>query len=395
VAVIKQAPPLQLFPKDERISQPRADAILAIGRPLPFNREAIWIWAMWIAFVEILIWAHFRFPPFLEITTLESRATTDLIRGAAGAVSALIFLDVLQFWRLWVELRLLLQALSREEFRRSFVPIKDIKWRNLWSFSGISFQDRRAVTAAQIECVHELAFKHHIKEVEADANTLTAMRDRYNKVHLDALSATQLANDRKNLFHSMTSVGKKLALLVEAEKYSSPAAKILPDTEAIQRALACQCRGDGGRFSDEAEELARLPEWQQTAERFLCLMYIGFILTVVARLHTLLVSVALMFSLVTLAMATYPFVPFYSLLLTGLLFLVLLCWAFFKVFSEMDTDPILSRIVNGDDRKLQGSFYLKFAEAIALPLLTLGSTILPGGAARLLELAQSLFSHAQ
>jgi len=81
--------------------------------------------------------------------------------------------------------------------------------------------------------------------------------------------------------------------------------------------------------------------------------------------------------------------------MTGLLFLALLCWAFFKVFSEMDTDPILSRIVNGDDRKLQGSFYLKFAEAIALPLLTLGSTILPGGAARLLELAQSLFSHAQ
>jgi hypothetical protein len=61
----------------------------------------------------------------------------------------------------------------------------------------------------------------------------------------------------------------------------------------------------------------------------------------------------------------------------------------------MDTDPILSRIVNGDDRKLQGNFYMRFAEAIALPLLALGSSVLPGGAGRLLELAQSLFNHAQ
>jgi hypothetical protein len=59
----------------------------------------------------------------------------------------------------------------------------------------------------------------------------------------------------------------------------------------------------------------------------------------------------------------------------------------------MDTDPILSRIVNGDDRKLQGNFYLKFAESMALPLLTLGSSLLPGGSGRLLELVTSLFSH--
>jgi hypothetical protein len=102
-----------------------------------------------------------------------------------------------------------------------------------------------------------------------------------------------------------------------------------------------------------------------------------------------------MFSLVTLGLAIYPFVPFYSLLLTGLVFLALIGWAFFKVFSEMDTDPILSRIVNGDDRKLQGNFYMRFAEAIALPLLALGSSILPGGAGRLLELAQAFFNHAQ
>jgi hypothetical protein len=393
-AMLEAAPLLPNFPKNERISKPRADAILAIGRPLPFGSEAKWIWIMWIAFVAALLWAHFKFPPFLEITTLESSDTTCLIRGAAGVVSALIFLDVLQFLWLWVELRLLLRALNREEFRRSFVPIKDIKWRNLWSYSGISRQDRRAVIGAQIDCVLDLALKRGVNSLRPHAVRLRAMRDRYNRIDLDSVNRTQ-SEDIKEIAKIMADIGTKLTWLVARRRCTHPDAKISPGTETIQRALACQCKGDGGRFSDEAEDVARLPEARQTEERLLCLMYIGFILAVVARLHSLLASVALMFSLVTLGMAIYPFVPFYSLLMTGLLFLALLCWAFFKVFSEMDTDPILSRIVNGDDRKLQGNFYMKFAEAIALPLLTLGSTILPGGAARLLELAQSLFSHAQ
>jgi hypothetical protein len=121
-------------------------------------------------------------------------------------------------------------------------------------------------------------------------------------------------------------------------------------------------------------------------------MYIGFIQTVVARLHTLLFSVASTFSLVILGIMIYPFVPFSPLLVSGLALLALIAWAFFKVFSQMDRDPILSRIVNGDDRKLQGNFYFKFAEAMALPILTIGTSLLPGGAGRLLELAQTFLS---
>jgi hypothetical protein len=41
------------------------------------------------------------------------------------------------------------------------------------------------------------------------------------------------------------------------------------------------------------------------------------------------------------------------------------------------------------------NFYLKFAEAMALPLLTLGSSLLPGGSGRLLDMVTSLFSHGQ
>ena len=38
---------------------------------------------------------------------------------------------------------------------------------------------------------------------------------------------------------------------------------------------------------------------------------------------------------------------------------------------------------------------MKVGEAIALPLLTLGSSMLPGGTGRLLELVETLLNHGQ
>jgi hypothetical protein len=66
-----------------------------------------------------------------------------------------------------------------------------------------------------------------------------------------------------------------------------------------------------------------------------------------------------------------------------------------KVFSELDRDAILSRIVNKEEGKLRTNFYLKLAEALALPMLALASSVLPGGTGRILELLSSLLNHAQ
>jgi hypothetical protein len=221
------------------------------------------------------------------------------------------------------------------------------------------------------------------------------IRNRYNSVPLPQINSVEFADDRAQFFRLILCAGSEAAKLVSMERFNRPGTAVSPDAEALRRALMTNRSGDGGRFDEEAEALARLPEWQQTAERLLCLICIGFIQTVVARLHTLLMSVASMFSLVTLGIAIYPFVPFSPLLISGILLLLVIGWAFFKVISEMDRDPILARIVNGDDKKLQGSFYMRFAESIGLPLLTLGSALLPGGAGRLLELAQAILNHTQ
>lgn len=401
-ALFEAAPRLPDFPGRQRISQERAKIIASVGRPLAFGRNARWIWSIWAIFVVAIVIVHYRAHPFVEITTLESFPTTCIVRGTAGAISALMVLDVLQFFGLWSELQGLLRALDRETFKRSFVPIQDFSWRNLWSFTGISLQDRRAILGSQIRCVLAFAALQEVSDRDESGkrlkDTVKVLQDlvgKYNHTDLSQITSKQYRHDLRKVYKSLAQAGSEAAQVIQSHERAETKPEPVSRMESFQRAMTALREQDKGRFSDEEEALANEPKHIQTAERLVCLIYIGFLQTVIARLHTLLVSVAMMFSLATLGVAIYPFVPFMPLLLAGVVLLALIGWAFFKIFSEMDTDPILSRVVNGDDRKLQGSFYLKFAEALALPILTLCSSLLPGGSGRLLEFAQTILSQGQ
>ena len=392
-AVLRAAPPVPAFAGNLRISQERADLIERTGRPLPDPRSAPWLWIAWGIPVALLAFAHFHYEPFTQITTLESEEITTIVRGLAAFLVPVILFDILHFVLLWDQLRGLLRALARESFKRSFVAIRTFDWRSLWTFSGVSFQSRRAIHAELIDCLQQLSEEHGLTALSGWATALKDLRQKYNTIDLDKVLPKEYSDDSALYIADLSLAGNWLATWMSDPNNAGPPATIPPSFEAIQRAL--EAKGEGAPFADEEEELARVPERQQAVERFICLMYIGFIQTVVARLHTLLISAASAFSLLAIGTAIYPFVPLAPLLIVGGILLLIIAWAFFKVFSQMDTDPILSRIVNGDDRKIQGSFYAKFAEAMALPLLTAGSALLPGGAGRLLDLVQAIFSHGQ
>jgi hypothetical protein len=392
-AALSAASPLPNFSKNERISNRAAYPIVQAGVPWPSFRELKWLWIAWSIPASLLAFAYFRFGPFTEVTTLDSKLTTSLTRLAASALAAVVLFDVLQFLWLWDELQLLLRALNRETFKRSFGPIHTFDWRSLWSFTGVSFQSRRATNTALIDSLLEIPRTHEFEELHRETKKLKDGRDFYNTCDLSRVRRKDYLNDRRIFFGRLKWAGTWVANYLD--QHPVEPVPLSPETEAIQRGLSCRCKGgDGGHWNDEEEELARLPDWLNAAEQFLCLMYIGFIQTVIARLHTLLVAIASMYSLLALGIAIYPFVPVSPLLVIGGVLLIVIALAFFKVFSQMDKDPILSRIVDGDDRKLQGSFYLKFAEAMALPLLTAGSSLLPGGVGRLLELIQELLGHS-
>jgi hypothetical protein len=394
-ALMEIASKLPRIDKKPRISQKRARIIQSFGRPLPFNQWARWMWAVWVSLALIIVLGHLFFPPFKAITTLEPLTATHLVRWAADAIMALILLDVLQFLGLWNELRGLLRSLNRETFKRSFVPINDFNWRQLWSIGGIPFHERMAILGNQIECLGSLKEPNDKGCFAAIYKAVEKRKEKYSKPDSSDISSTVFRKDLRYIHYALAAAGTLAYRLIQKLEKAAVDPENSPSAIAAQSALAWLRAPKGGRYDDETSKIAELPPRQQAAEKLLCLLYIGFIQTVIARLHTLLISVGLMFSLAALGVAIYPFAPIAPFLVTGFGMMLLIGWAFFKIFSEMDRDPILSRIVNGDDRKLQGSFYLRFTEAIALPVLTLASSFLPGGAGRLLELVQTLLSHGQ
>jgi len=393
VALCECAPPLPTFANNESISRGRSEEITGLGRPFPWVDGVQWMWLMWIGATCLMAALLRWYGPFIGITSLEPHAVTRRILWLCFAVTALMLLDVFQFCFLWGRLKSLLRSVEREQFKRSFVPIQQFDWRTLWSFGGAALPDRRATEAAQVDCVVELAEEHGLQCFTEAADGLKRLRKEYSRVPL-TVDAVQHRRDRQRYCELIANAGTEAARILEKPE-DQPRSPQSRTEDSSDPKMVCQCKDREGRFSEERDEVLTLQKWQQTAERLVCLLFIGLIQTVVARLHGLLISAAAMFSFVALAIAIYPFAPTGPLAAAGLSLLAIIALAFFNVFSGMDTDPVLARIVNGDDRKLEWSFYRKFAESMALPLLALASALLPGGASRLLELVRVCFSHGQ
>jgi hypothetical protein len=386
------SPVLPTFPNDPRISEGCAACMDEIGQPMPDLSAAKWLWICCLGGVAAMGAVVRYLPSFRAVTTLENYAATRCLLYAATVIASLMLLDICQFLWLWNELRKLLRALNTRAFKRSFVPIPDFKWAGFWSFSGVSFYDQRVILADMADCIEELRRAPFGPRIVKWANAMANLRKQYRTVPLQ-VPIVQYRTDLAGAFDIIAGVASEVAAQMEQGDYREPRSLSFDDELALRN--KCCSSDKKSRFADESEQVARLLDWQKTSERLVCLTYIGYIQTAIARLHGLMLSVASVFSLIAVAVAIYPFAPMHPFLLSGLTLFPVLAWAFYHVFSQMDTDPILARITNGDDRKLEWSFYGKFAESLALPVLTLASSLLPGGAGRILEVARTMLIHSQ
>jgi hypothetical protein len=383
-SVLNPQPLLPCFPADERIGDKAGKQMVDTGMPIPTGRSGKRAWLVKLLVLAALVSALTLWPILRSVTGLSSKNHTEFVLSLAGAALVLMLKDVWQFIGLWYELRDMLQALGRHEFKRSFIPLRDFNWKNIWTFSAGSFQERRKVLAALTDCAFEMDAAGSVY-VSADViEHFHQIRQKYahlnlTDVHLD----TYLADLNLNYCYYQQ-IGSNIARGFAKEKPGSKPNRL------VQMGPS-----DTDPFRDEERELSKLPESRRLGERFLCLLYIGFIQAVIARLRSLAISIVSVFSLVVLGVAVYPFQPMQPLFIIGAALFVLLGVVTFVVFSQMDKDPILARILQSNPDKLEWSFYSKYIDALALPLLTLLSSLLPGGAGRLIDLVRSAFSHAQ
>lgn len=387
--VLSQRSILPDIPKNERVSDLRAKDACKAGLPFPLVSGAGWYWGACVVVLAFTISLCWLLRVFRDVTSLESQVITHRTLLMVFVIQVLMLLDVVQFFWLWGKLKGLLDALERLEFKRSFVPLREFNWGSIWTFSAGSFQERRLILMAQIECVLELVHlcKWRMSCVATNVHLLEKFKEDYNKINLESISVTDYWR-RLGLVHkALACLGGEIASVWEKERQSLSGCWDKPSVSDRKPE-----RGND-RFGLEELEVAELPTKMRLMECFLCLQYVSFIQMMLVRVRSLGISITTLFSLSALAVAIYPFVPMQPFFLGGVCLFLVVASAFFVVFSEMDKNPILARIVNGDPRKLEWSFYEKFGEALILPLLTLLSSVLPGGAGRLIDVLKALLNH--
>ena len=115
----------------------------------------------------------------------------------------------------------------------------------------------------------------------------------------------------------------------------------------------------------------------RACERFVSLVYVSFLLVVLARMRTLIVAISGMYILMLLAVTFYPFEPRPSIqafLISSLVFIVAVVGL---VFAQIHRDATLSHITDTKPGDLGADFYLRMASFIALPLFAFFASQFP------------------
>ncbi len=150
------------------------------------------------------------------------------------------------------------------------------------------------------------------------------------------------------------------------------AEEAVPQKESRARKKANPASGTE-YMAETQEDKAKddLPLATLLAEQFVCLVYVNFILSVLMRMRTLVMTAVGMFIFLLLSIGSYPFEPkqvMYSLLI--LVFLLIVAFVA-VVYAQMHRDSTLSRITDSTPGELGLEFWMRLAGFTALPLFSL------------------------
>jgi hypothetical protein len=147
--------------------------------------------------------------------------------------------------------------------------------------------------------------------------------------------------------------------------------------------------------SKAAEQIAaaRAGEWKPpehiaAAERFVCLVYTNFIISVLQRIRSSILAAAGLFVFTMLSFTVYPFQSRSLLGFIMLALLLLILGVVGLIFGQMHRDATLSYITETTPGDLGGEFWVKFATFSAAPILSLLAAQYP-------EIGSAIFSWLQ
>jgi hypothetical protein len=336
------------------------------------------------------------FVVWLMILILGRRHPVQALDGSAyeyfyGAMffTALFLLLTLAFRLVlvWMEFRVLLRAMEDLPLRRSFDRLKGFAWQSLWRLAGsagsglVNFYRlisheleslkkflklEAAVAASPAEPVSYANFLENITVTEQSANTLCETLT--HSVPQPRKPWERPSNYWQELlesFHAQLARTCASALIYLSAKWNAERC-----ADAAELKVEQEKRSGAGDESKKTCEPIPCP-LTACAERFVCLFFLAYILVILQRIQTLVLSTVGVFIFILMSVNSYPFEPHLRLrtLLIALFFLII--GAVGMVYAQMHRDATLSRITDTNPGELGLAFWLKMGTFILVPTLGL------------------------
>jgi hypothetical protein len=410
----KQDLPLESY----RISDTEGEQLRRVSHPFDYSWEVIIpTIVLAVGFLLVLDLGH-------PVQTVEGKPYDWGFTLLLALMVATFLGCLLRLVMTWFKCRQILMGLDRSPLRHAFSRMKNLSWDSLWTPGGSTLRetykimsralenlarlqrlleedwgapipvDARMVARAQVcrtMVARQAVYELYASVVKTESESLKRERNDQNTpgtLSLPRLMARIRAfpgevkrewSQHQERAGKLQELGEKVGIL---QKEMARMVAVL-----IRQVLRVWWGEATGLVVSEDERIAKteLPAAQALAEEFAAIMYVNFLASVLLRIRTLVISAGGLYVLIVMSVSVYPFEP-HSAMQTIMVFLLIVMAAVVGyVYAEMHREAILSRLTSTKIGELGWDFWLKFASAAAIPVLSLVAAQFP-------EINQFLFS---
>lgn len=307
-----------------------------------FGKKTTWV-SMPLVVLFLLL-----FFPFARLRTFEGHAYDLFMAFELSVVYAMLIGNWVRFTVLWRDLRLVLQFLERHPLREAFTRLPPtFSWTSIWR--GDLKPTYLTLTRSR-DCLRRFARPQLMANVEG---------------HLDQIQL----EERKEVDPYCDEYYTAWSSLEET--YSEAADGIVTGMlqaewdKGMSESVVDSKRTSGQPLNAGAET----DQWY--AEEFVALRYVEFIRYVLLQMRNFLEFATTGFVLMAVALIAFPFEGHRALNTATLVLFAGLAAGVIVVFSQMQRDPLLSRLNDTKANQLDFSFLTRVVAYVALPLITL------------------------
>lgn len=373
------------FTPPTRLSETFSAELIAITQPARWNQ---WVYGPSLLPLVIVLFSwNYQHPVFsLEARHFDWIFVSCLLIGTLVLVSSIFRLLII-----WQRLSQLLAALDRLPLRRAFAELR-FAWKPIWRMGGGRWQDLYRLVSRQNETLEHLRdalSKEHDDLERNDFLNSKAVDPNLEVLRRSIDSAMNKSRDLRAAAKSVLkdpndpNVREPLRSDFPIEEYRSFQEQLASTCAVALSYLYSKWRTDEGLILCEVDSVDDPKETindgsddprtlsTQLAERFVALIYLNFILSVLLRMRTLTTAAVGVFVFLLLSVNVYPFEPKESLQAIAVLVLGLMVGIVGYVFAQIHRESILSLVTRTKPGELGAEFWVRIGAFAALPLLSL------------------------